>query len=88
MASLGEPDELAIKYGLSPEAIVKAVQKSFKERRSAMLLRNKNAMVTGGSRIGRSICLALAKNGANVAFTYFQDEKSAHALKEEILALV
>lgn len=53
-----------------------------------MLLRNKNAMVTGGSRgIGRSICLALAKNGANVAFTYFQDEKSAHALKEEIISL-
>lgn len=36
-----------------------------------MLLENKTAIVTGGSRgIGRSICLALAKEGANVVTCY------------------
>jgi len=36
-----------------------------------MLLKNKTAIVTGGSRgIGRSICIALAKEGANVVTCY------------------
>ncbi len=36
-----------------------------------MLLENKTAIVTGGSRgIGRSICVALAKEGANVVTCY------------------
>ena len=40
--------------------------------------------MTGGSRgIGKSICLALAKEGANVAFTYRQQTAlAAETIKE------
>jgi 3-oxoacyl-[acyl-carrier protein] reductase len=45
----------------------------------------KTAVVTGGSRgIGRSICLELAKLGANVAFTYNSNEALALKVKEEL----
>lgn len=49
-----------------------------------MRLINKNVLVTGGSRgIGKSICLALAKEGANVAFTFRQQTAlAAETIKE------
>ncbi len=47
-----------------------------------MKLENKTAIVTGGSRgIGRAICLALAKEGANVVTCY---TKGAEAAEETV----
>jgi len=46
-----------------------------------MDLKNKNCLVTGGSRgIGKSIAEILASYGANVAITYARSEKAANQL--------
>lgn len=51
-------------------------------------LTGKTAFVTGGSRgIGRSICLALARAGARVAFCYRGDDEAATATLSAIQAL-
>lgn len=50
-----------------------------------MRLKGKNALITGGSRgIGRSICIALASEGANVAFTYLNQNDAAQGVISEI----
>lgn len=50
-----------------------------------MLLKGKNALVTGGSRgIGYAIVKTFAANGANVAFTYVNSAEKAAAIVEEI----
>lgn len=50
-----------------------------------MILAEKKALVTGGSRgIGRAIALALAREGADVAFTYFRNRKAAEDTAELI----
>lgn len=50
-----------------------------------MNLSNKTCLVTGGSRgIGRSICLELAKSGANVIVNYFSNERAAAEVVAEI----
>lgn len=50
-----------------------------------MLLNGKAAIVTGGTRgIGRSITLELAKEGADVSFSYLKSDKEAQGLVEEI----
>ena len=50
-----------------------------------MKLNGKNAFITGGSRgIGKSICIELAKEGANIAFTYKDNELAASELINEI----
>ena len=50
-----------------------------------MLLKNKVAIVSGGSRgIGRAIALELANEGANVAFNYLKSKDHALKVKKEI----
>lgn len=52
------------------------------------LLKGKNALVTGASKgIGRSIALAFAKQGANVAFTYLSSVEKGLELEAELQAL-
>lgn len=50
-----------------------------------MLLKDKVAIVTGGTRgIGRAIVLRLARSGAHVAFTYLKSSPEAEALAQEV----
>ena len=50
-----------------------------------MILKDKVGIITGGSRgIGRAIALALAKEGANLAFTYLKSSQEAGTLVQEI----
>jgi len=52
------------------------------------LLKGKTVIVTGASRgIGKGIALTLAKNGANIAFTYSKSAKAADNLLNEISSL-
>lgn len=51
------------------------------------VLTGKSAVVTGGAkRIGRSIALALAERGANVAITYLESQKEAEQTVRDLAA--
>jgi len=53
-----------------------------------MDLKNKIAMVSGAARgIGRGIALELAKEGANISFSYVSSVKEAASLEKELVAL-
>lgn len=48
-------------------------------------LKGRRALVTGGSRgIGAAIALALAENGADVAFTYQSSAEKAQSVASSI----
>lgn len=50
-----------------------------------MKLKGKNVLITGGSRgIGKSICIALASEEANIAFTYISQNDTANDTVTEI----
>ncbi len=52
-----------------------------------MLLEGKNVFFTGGSRgIGHDAVIELAKHGANIAFTYVNNEQAAQKTVEDIKA--
>jgi NAD(P)-dependent dehydrogenase (short-subunit alcohol dehydrogenase family) len=53
-----------------------------------MILKGKNVFITGGSRgLGHATVLELAKEGANIAFTYVNNEESAVKTTAEIKAI-
>ncbi len=52
---------------------------------NAIILKNKNVLVTGGSRgIGAAICKVMAACGANVIINYHQHRESAELLAAEL----
>ena len=52
------------------------------------LLLGKTALITGASRgIGRGIAIEMAKQGANIAFTYLSSPDKAATLETELAAL-
>lgn len=53
-----------------------------------MQLQGSCIIVTGGAhRVGKAICLALASEGANIAFTYNTSKEAAQETSQEIQAL-
>ncbi len=53
-----------------------------------MLLKDKNAIVTGGSQgIGTAISVELAKEGANICLTYRKHESEAFEVRDRILEM-
>lgn len=53
-----------------------------------MSFTNQTAVVTGGSRgIGRAVCLALAKRGANIVFSYAGNQSAAAETQAAVEAL-
>jgi len=53
--------------------------------RRECVLSNKVAIVTGGTKgIGRSVVLALCREGADCAFTYAKDSRMAESLAQEV----
>lgn len=55
---------------------------------SDIKLKDRIAVVTGGSRgIGKGICLAFAKEGAHILFSYARNQKAAEETVDQVKAL-
>ncbi len=53
-----------------------------------MEIKNKTAVITGGAiRLGRAICIDLAKAGANIFCQYFSSDEAATSLVNEIKSM-
>jgi 3-oxoacyl-[acyl-carrier protein] reductase len=53
-----------------------------------LLLKNRTALITGGSRgIGKGICLAFARAGANIVFSYNRNVRAAEETVLEVKSL-
>ena len=53
-----------------------------------MKLKNKNAIITGGSRgIGGAISKLFAEEGANITFCHLNDDNNSDEMKSYILSL-
>lgn len=67
-------------YEMQPEP-----QSSMKDYKAAGKLKGKVALISGGdSGIGRAISIGYAKEGADVAFIYLDEDKDAEITKEHI----
>jgi len=53
-----------------------------------MSIKGKTAVISGAAKgIGRAVCLELAREGANISFSFLKSEKEAQGLEKEIEAL-
>jgi 3-oxoacyl-[acyl-carrier protein] reductase len=75
-------------YRQAKNSCTKSDQSTFGKEVPFMKLKDKIALVTGGSRgVGRSVALAYGKEGAKVVVNYTSNEKAAQEVVEAIAAM-
>lgn len=64
-----------------------APQGFMRDYKAAGKLAGKTALVSGGdSGIGRAVCIGMAKEGADIAFIYLEEDKDAQMTVDKIMA--